>query len=375
MTPYEPKSPLAEKLLLDFWFSPFRGGHLVTDNILGHVEAAAEEVEAVLQDFETDGLVTGHVLAGLRDRAYATTRLAWEIRERLLRERGLRHPALIRQREQNPRDLVVALVVSGHTENDRLTGAFLAGDPKKTMDELTIYLADFTETEIEQTCSALVSDGLFSKGRKYDPQGDKDGYDITGRGRVEYKKQVAPRLRLADGESILDPAVGDYIEVFDAWQSEYTRSRNVIWEVLPEVVAAINQMSGLVRPLRVIQATAPGDGAIRIDVAVQERIRKAEFFVGDVTPVYANGNRLLMNENVLVEVGFALGTKEANQIMLLAMRRTDVPGDTVSNPQRAFDIAHVRRHEFTEKKDLRGRLRIELEAALRVRGWLRAVPQ
>jgi hypothetical protein len=370
VTPYEPKSPLAEKLLLDFWFSPFRGGHLVTDNILGHVEATAEEIEAVLQAFETDGLVTGHVLAGLRDRAYAPTRLAWEIRERLLRERGLRHPALIRQREQNPRDLVVALIVSGHTENDRLTGAFLAGDPKKTMEELTIYLADFTLAEIEETCSALVTDGLIAKGRKYDPQGDKDGYDITGRGRVEYKTHVAPRLRLADGESILDPAVGDHIEVFDAWQSEFTRSRNVIWDVLPVVVAEINQMAGLVRPLRVIQATSPGDGAIRIDVALQDRIRKAEFFVGDVTPVYAYGDRLRMNENVLVEMGFALGSKEPNQIILLAMRRTDVPGEAQSNPQRAFDIAHVRRHEFTDKNDLRRRLRVELEAALRARGWL-----
>lgn len=77
-----------------------------------------------------------------------------------------------------------------------------------------------------------------------------------------------------------------------------------------------------------------------------------------------------MNENVLVEMGFALGTKEPNQIVLLAMRRAVVPGDTESNPQRAFDIAHVRRHEFTDEKDLRGRLRVELEAALRARGWL-----
>jgi len=139
---------------------------------------------------------------------------------------------------------------------------------------------------------------------------------------------------------------------------------------LDDVVAALNGQSSLTLPLRVVQATEAGEGAIRIDVALQEKIARADFFVGDLTPVYAYGERLRVNENVLVEVGYALASKEPNQIVLVAMKRDDVPGDaTKAKP--TFDIAHVRRHDFVGKDDLRRRLRTELEAALRARGWLR----
>jgi hypothetical protein len=181
---------------------------------------------------------------------------------------------------------------------------------------------------------------------------------------------VAKILRIASCHHVLDAPVTAPLVVFDAWQSECAAAHEIIEAVLPEVIEALNSTAGLVRPLEIIRAAAAGDGAIRIDATLQERIRHADFFIGDLTPVYAYNNRLRVNENVLVEVGFALASKDANQIILLALHRDDVPGDG-KNAQRSFDIDHVRRHEFKTKDQLQHTLKIEVEAALRARGWLR----
>lgn len=99
--------------------------------------------------------------------------------------------------------------------------------------------------------------------------------------------------------------------------------------------------------------------------------------VDDLEAISAQASDILLHEpgpllvpGRLRRYGYALASKDANQIMLVAMKRADVPGDA-ENPKPTFDIAHVRRHEFTSRDDLRRRLRTEVEAALRARGWLR----
>jgi hypothetical protein len=368
MPTYTPRSKLAEILLLSSRFVPFGGGYLVAETIVGDQDATVEEIEEALQGFEEDGLVVGQVLKGVRGRAYQAQRKGWEVRERLLAEKGMRHQALVRQREHALPDLVLALVVSPHVWNARMTGGFLGAETKVTSIELEVYLFAYTTEELRAGTNALVDRGMLTRTTRY---GSSDeAFEITGRGRQEYRAGVSHRLRLADDESILDVVTRAYVEVFDAWQSECKASRNMIEAVLPEVVDALNATAGLVYPLKIVQATAPGDGAIRIDVALQEKIARADFFVGDLTPVYAYGDRLRVNENVLVEVGFALASKDPNQVILLAMKRDDVPGDA-TNAKPTFDIAHVRRHEFKNKDELRRKLRTELEASLRARGWFR----
>jgi hypothetical protein len=371
---YEPGSELAEEILLLQRFRPLAEGYFSAEMVVQEVEASASEVTGVLDEFEAKGLVTGQVLQGVRGapkgRVYTPTRAAWEARELLLHRRGLRHWALVRQREFNLRDLIVAIVMSGHIWNARTPAGFFAYDPKKTLDELGLYMAKYSSDELLACCSGLVADDVLVSVRKHRVGRDEDAFDITAKGRRDYEKRVAPALHLGAGESILDAVVSDRVQVFDAWQSECKPARNMIEAVLPEIIGQINEMEGLVRPLEVVQATAPGEGAIRIDVALQDKIRRAHFFVGDLTPVYAYGQRLRVNENVLVETGFALASKEPSQIVLLSMVRDDVPGDA-SNAKPTFDIAHVRRHEFRTKDELRRKLRTELEASLRARGLLR----
>lgn len=134
--------------------------------------------------------------------------------------------------------------------------------------------------------------------------------------------------------------------------------------------------------MALIEARDVGEGAIRIDVEIQAKIRHAEFFVGDVTVVCRNGRRLLHNENVLVEVGYALASKKPQQIILLAIKRTNIPATTTSSEEhseeqlrkeeqaarRAFDIDHVARIEFAQEDKpslVRDRIQRELEAALK----------
>jgi len=114
-----------------------------------------------------------------------------------------------------------------------------------------------------------------------------------------------------------------------------------------------------------------GDGAVRIDVAIQERIRCCNVFVADVTPVAADGERLRLNDNVLVEVGYALASKDPGQIVLVALERDIEVGRKV-----AFDIANIQRltMKVGRKAEFRTRLQAELDAVLRTRGWLHDLP-
>jgi len=366
---FEPANKLEEDLLVSGRFDPANGPgvYLHAETIVGDMTASVEEIESALQRFVAAGLVKAEPLRGVSGLGYQPLPRGHEVREDFLRARGLRHPALVQQRAHAIADLVIALANCPHIWNLRMTGPFLGADPRMSLRELELYLREFTPDQVQQVCSDLVKGELLAPSAK---TGSKEpAFEITGRGRQEYRA-VAGRLKIAEGKSILDIQVKSSVELFFAWQSEYKPSRNAIGSALDDVVAALNGQSSLTLPLRVVQATEAGEGAIRIDVALQEKIARADFFVGDLTPVYAYGERLRVNENVLVEVGYALASKEPNQIVLVAMKRDDVPGDaTKAKP--TFDIAHVRRHDFVGKDDLRRRLRTELEAALRARGWLR----
>lgn len=116
-----------------------------------------------------------------------------------------------------------------------------------------------------------------------------------------------------------------------------------------------------------VQATAPGDGAIRIDAGLLARIASAHLFVADLTPILAHEDRLYPNANVLVEVGYALASRDPQQLLLLSKKRPDLESDERRLP---FDIAHVRRHSFQSQSDLQKRLLIELRSILQNRGWL-----
>lgn len=305
---------------------------------------------------------------------YCITPEAWRRREELLRSQGLRHPALVSVNPDSLGDVVVALLMVGSIENARLSGGMLGTSEELTLSELECYLPTVDRAAIEAAVHTTKSAGLVREASTIRFQQDTARHShipalkLTGAGQELYRSKIQHDLQLLPNESILDLLAHDEISIFNSWQSEFNPSRSAIDAALSDVVCELNATGRLWRPLRIVLATQPGDGAARIDVSLLERIKASQFFIGDLTPVAHHAGRLCPNDNVLVEVGYALASKPPEQIILLAKNRSDWESE---GAQLAFDIAHVRRHMFNSKTEARNRLRIELEATLTNRKWLR----
>lgn len=358
---------LAEELLQSKRFLPHSGGLLDVGFLQDQLDATREEIVAALQHLEETGCVTA--MSGKPEETqFETTPMGWSRREDLLRGRGLRHPALID--ETFPLgDLVLALLMVGHVENQRNPG-LLGMAPELALDELILFLRPRDPAVVESACTALDSGGFLRKATKLRQTRPEqlqhiEAFRITERGRRRYAQDIAPTLQLAVNQHIHDPVIDRTIRVFLSWQSEFPASRNLIKDTLKKVIKAANA-SKPVRPLELVQATALGDGAVRIDVQLMTLIKGAHLVVADVTPVAADNGRRRVNDNVLIEVGYALASKDPGQVLLLAMRRDDLAKGNV-----AFDIANVQRIELAPDGKKDGRVQAEIEAMLRRKGWLR----
>jgi hypothetical protein len=73
-------------------------------------------------------------------------------------------------------------------------------------------------------------------------------------------------------------------------------------------------------------------------------------FIADSTPITSIPNRetlqLIPNPNVCVEMGFAIQTKRAEQILLAQMERPDLAG------QIPFDLPKLQNLQFKDGKEL-----------------------
>lgn len=151
MPEYEPATKLAADILMSNRFTPGSEAHIVASIIIGKIEAPLTEVQAALADFDRAGLVTAHVLQGIEGTAYKPTKLGWLARERLLRRQGLRHSALLCQEDHELGDLVVALVMAPHVENDRPSSAGVLGrDTGLTVEQLEVLCSSTTGAESPQ---------------------------------------------------------------------------------------------------------------------------------------------------------------------------------------------------------------------------------
>lgn len=194
--------------------------------------------------------------------------------------------------------------------------------------------------------------------------------DLTADGVVAYGA-VASRLGLPEGQTILDLEMRTEIVIFLVWQGDYPTSRNQIRSVLEELVEGLNKENLASRPVRIEVAADVGDGAVRIDQNLLDRILRADVVVADVTPVYRAFGRLTPNPNVLLEVGYALASKKPHEVFLIEGKRdpSEILGDSKTATQLPFDIATVHRMSFGKPEDLRSRLRAEFEAFLDRKGW------
>jgi hypothetical protein len=381
-------SKTAEEILLSKRFTPEAGGYLVPAFLSDQLDCPVEHAESYLLELEQAGYLvrwvpTPKLPPGAKpvepppEVQFQTTVAGWYASERLKRERRLRNSALLDQRRYQLSDLILALLFEPIIFNQRTKG--LAKAPHVQPKILFLYLELWSEEEIRRECSSLKENRLIQghtirSGRKGE---EYEGVEITERGKKRYREEVRQRLHLAEGECILDPPPPT-LKVFFAWQSENTRARNILWEVVPAVVDEIAKRGDLLRPLELVKAKEPGEGAIRIDMAIEKKILESEYFVGDFTFVGTLNKRLRVNENVLFEFGLALGRdrvrKDNDSVNIILLEMAGVQ-EGAEDPDYAiakstFDTANIHRISFADKKSASKALKHELEAMLQRDGWL-----
>lgn len=354
-------SPEAKSVLVQGSFRPDASGAQSAELIaLNNAHFSVPGARAALGELAAQGLIEERSKDAEGAPAFCATPRGWVVRERLLAQSGRRHAALVEQRRHRLADLVLAVLMAPVIWNERSTGGFLAGSGETGVKVVAAYLHEWSKAEIEGCVNALATEGLVTQR----PDRETADYIVmpTVTGRLRYRGEVAPRLRIVDHSTILDEDALDLF-VFFAWQSWVPTSRNQIRTALHKVIAR-SAAWGLPGQMRLEEAVSLGDGAVRIDAAILEKIQKATFFVADITPYHFHADTLIPNPNVLVEVGYALASKEPVDIFLLASE----PG--IKKVRRSgpspfpFDMQSVHRIAYDKPADLLSRLERELRSRL-----------
>ncbi|MEL7223683.1 MAG: hypothetical protein AAGL17_02195 [Cyanobacteria bacterium J06576_12] len=124
-----------------------------------------------------------------------------------------------------------------------------------------------------------------------------------------------------DSLSNLDPTI------FLSYQTEYSESSDLLRESLETFIKKFNNKSRL--PLKLVESNRLSQGAVKINSTLMRQIRRSLLYIADGTPIHSiDGTppQLVPSPKVCVEMGYALQSKRAEQIILAQMERTDMPG-------------------------------------------------
>lgn len=144
--------------------------------------------------------------------------------------------------------------------------------------------------------------------------------------------------------------------IYFCYQADFSESAEALHQGLTAAVAAINQKSRVALTLEVSNRLS--DGPARLNSGLTRKIRKALLFVADGTPIVqsaANPALVVPHPHVCVEMGYALQSKGADQILLAQMERLDLVG------QYPFDVPAQNRLTFQTPAELNQRLPKALE--------------
>ncbi|GAB4143638.1 MAG: hypothetical protein Fur0046_20810 [Cyanobacteria bacterium J069] len=144
-----------------------------------------------------------------------------------------------------------------------------------------------------------------------------------------------------DSLSQLDPTI------FLCYQTQFGDSSDLLREALQTFIEKFNGRSRL--PLTLEESHRLTDGPARLSSSLTRKIRKSLLFIADGTPIlHLDGTppQLIPDPKVCVEMGYALQSKRAEQILLAQMERSDIPG------QFPFDLPSTSRLPFRHKTEL-----------------------
>ena len=150
-------------------------------------------------------------------------------------------------------------------------------------------------------------------------------------------------------------------EIYLSYQREYPESSEALQEVLGQLITDLNKKARV--PLSLNLSPRSVDEPLRLSSTQLRQIRKSLLFIADVTPVVAipgeNQNELIPSPNVCVEIGYALQSKRASQVLLVQRSREDLSG------RFPFDLPNYQQLNFSTPEDLSSTLPTLLESLLR----------
>jgi hypothetical protein len=142
--------------------------------------------------------------------------------------------------------------------------------------------------------------------------------------------------------SNLDPII------FFSPQTEHPAASEATIAALNSAIDNINKRSRI--PIALEIAQRPQGYPLRLSSTQMRRIRKSLLYIADTTPIASveteNKAGLLFNPNVCVEIGFAIESKDAAQILLTQMERPELSGDV------PFDLSSYKQLSFKNESDL-----------------------
>jgi hypothetical protein len=148
--------------------------------------------------------------------------------------------------------------------------------------------------------------------------------------------------------------------IFFSPQFQYPESTKALREALAETITSLNERSRITLAVEETQRT--GESTLRLSDTQLRRIRKSLLFIADGTPITSivrdEQAELLPSPEVCVELGYALHSKRAGQILLIYQERSDLSGRI------PFDLPQHQQLGFSDISELRQNLPPVLESLL-----------
>lgn len=148
-------------------------------------------------------------------------------------------------------------------------------------------------------------------------------------------------------------------EIFLSYQTEFSESSDLIRDELVSILDNLNRRSRL--PLTLRESHRLSEGAIRLNSSLMRAIRQSLLFIGDATSIAQIPDTpplLIPSPKVCIESGYALHSKRTEQVLLVQMERSEMPGYF------PFDLPSQNRLTFKDKAQLRKLLPKAIESQL-----------
>lgn len=270
-------------------------------------------IEKALGELRNEALLTES-----GERLIATEELC-RVRERILHEKRLRMPQLINQSHYDAKMLIIALVKSIEIQDMRCTGMFFSDLPHMSFFEIETYLRLVDKQTITGSLEWLYSGKYINvSSGTMDNIGDAS-FELTDKGHIYYADEVKEILFLKDGAAILDLCRKDNLHAFWSWQSDNKDITEFIEKTLNSIVEELNKELHLHKKIKIDRAIESGEGARNIVINLQDKIRNADLFIADITPITNIINeKLIPNPNVMMELGYAIESVGLHKICLVA---------------------------------------------------------